>query len=202
MSFNVSGSQVSRMLAALIGSALLIGAIPVVADAACPTSPTVSSFAQFGDGAAYSLAPGGSFESPNAGWSFSNASVINGNESFNLVAGSHSLAIGPNGVAVSPWICISSEYPSFRFFARQLSGATNASLGASLQWITLLGLSVDTAAGSVRGGSSWAPSPVMKLGSSVPLWLPGSTLYVRLSFRPAADSAWAIDDVFIDPYRR
>jgi hypothetical protein len=42
----------------------------------------------------------------------------------------------------------------------------------------------------------------MKLGSSVPLWLPGSTLYVRLSFRPAADSAWAIDDVFIDPYRR
>jgi hypothetical protein len=202
MSFTVPARQVWRTLAVLLGSWLLIGAVPVVADAACPASPTVSSFAQFGDGAAYSLAPGGSFESGNAGWSFSNASVTGGNESFNLVAGAHSLAVAPNGVAVSPWICISSEYPSFRFFARQLSGATNASLGASLQWVTALGLSVDSGAGSVRGGSSWAPSPVMKLGSSVPLWLPGSTLYVRLSFRPADDSAWAIDDVFIDPYRR
>jgi hypothetical protein len=190
------------MLAALLGTALLVGAVPVVADAACPTSPISNPFAQFGDGAAYSLASGGSFESGNAGWSFSNATVIDGNESFNLVAGSHSLAIAPNGVAVSPWICIGSEYPSFRFFARQLSGATTASLGASLQWVTVLGLSVDTSAGSVRGANSWAPSPIMKLGSSVPLWLPGSTLYVRLSFRPAGNSAWAIDDVFIDPYKR
>jgi hypothetical protein len=202
MSITAPARQVWMMLAALLGTALLIGAAPVVADAACPTSPTVNAFAQFGDGAAYSLAPGGSFESGNPGWSFSNASVIGGNESFNLVAGWHSLVIAPNGVAVSPWICISSEYPSFRFFARQISGATNASLGASLQWVTALGLSVDTGAGSVRGGSSWVASPVMKLGSSVPLWLPGSTLYVRLSFRPAGDSAWAIDDVFIDPYRR
>jgi hypothetical protein len=202
MSFTVPARQLWRMLAALIGSALLIGAVPVVADAACPASPTVNAFAEFGDGAAYNLAPGGSFESGDAGWSFSNAGVIGGNESFNLVAGSHSLAIAPNGVATSPWICISSEYPTFRFFARQLGGATNASLGASLQWVTVLGLSVDTGAGSVRGGSSWAPSPLMRLGSSVPLWLPGSTLYVRLSFRPAGDSAWAIDDVFIDPYKR
>jgi hypothetical protein len=202
MSFAGPARQVWKMLAILLGSVLLLGTAPVVADAACPTNPTGSSFAQFGDEAAYSLAPGGSFESAGAGWSFNNASVIGGNESFNVVAGSHSLAIAAGGVAVSPWICISSEYPSFRFFARQLSGAANASLGASLQWITALGLSVDTGAGSVRGPSSWAPSAVMKLGNSLPLWLPGSSLYVRLSFRPLGDSAWAIDDVFIDPYKR
>ena len=202
MSFTVPAREVWRMLATSLGIALLIGAVPAMADAACPTSPTVDSFAQFGDGAAYGLAPGGSFESGTAGWSLSNAGVMGENESFNLVPGSHSLAIAPGGVAVSPWICISSEYPSFRFFARRVSGGTSSSLSASLQWVTLLGLSVDTGAGSVSNGNSWAPSPVMKLGNSVPLWLPGSSLYVRLSFRPAGYSSWAIDDVFIDPYRR
>jgi hypothetical protein len=42
----------------------------------------------------------------------------------------------------------------------------------------------------------------MKLGNSVPLWLPGSTLDVQLVFTSTGGGSWAIDDVFIDPYRR
>jgi hypothetical protein len=42
----------------------------------------------------------------------------------------------------------------------------------------------------------------MRLGNSVPLWLPGSVSYVRLVFRAGDAASWAIDDVLIDPYNR
>ena len=48
---------------------------------------------------------------------------------------------------------------------------------------------------------SWQPSPAMPLANTLPL--NGSTLNVRLAF-DAEDTggAWAIDDVYVDPYRR
>jgi hypothetical protein len=202
MSTTVPASRIRRLLASVLGCLLLAGAAPVVAGAACPVSPTTESFAQFGDGSSYSLAPGGSFEAALPGWSLGKASVAAGNESYNVVGGSHSLALPAGGVVYSPWICISSEYPSFRFFARRTGGSTAASLGADLQWLNVLGLGVDTPAGSVAGTASWEPSPVMRLGNSIPLWLPGSVSYVRLVFRAGDTASWAIDDVLIDPYNR
>jgi hypothetical protein len=47
-----------------------------------------------------------------------------------------------------------------------------------------------------------AASPAMPLGNSLPLWLPGSSLQVRLSFQPTWTSSWSIDDVFLDSYSR
>jgi hypothetical protein len=202
MSIKIGVRSVRRALTALLGAALLSAAVPLAASAACPAALTENSFEQFGDHASYSLAPGGAFESGAPGWALSKSSVVDGNESFNVVAGSHSLATVPFGSAASPWICIGSEYPSFRFFARRTGGSSDASLVASLRWVNALGLSVESGAGSVSNGGSWAPSPVMKLGNSLPLWLPGSTLDVRLVFRATGDAPWAIDDVFIDPYRR
>ena len=202
MHLRTTVGQRRRILSLLLGSALLTALAPSVAGAACPTSSAAVSFAQFGDSASYSLAPGGSFESGAPGWSLSNAAVTSGNESFNVVAGSHSMAIEAGGLAVSPRVCVSSEYPSFRFFVRRTGGSGSSTLSATLRWMSVLGLSVETPAGSVVGGSSWAPSPVMKLGDSVPLWLPGSTLETQLVFRASSGGSWVIDDLFIDPYRR
>lgn len=184
--------------AALVAAVLAVAAS--AAEAACTASPTSTAFAQFGDDAAYTLAPGGSFEAGAPGWSLGNAAVVAGNESYRLVPGSHSLAVGAGGQAVSPWICISSEYPSFRIFTRQLNGS--GSLDVGLQWLNVLGLGVNTTVGVVAPTSSWAPSEALRLGSAVPLWMPGSTLQVRLVFQPTWSSSWAIDDVFIDPYSR
>jgi hypothetical protein len=190
-------------LAVVFASVLLAGAVPGLADAACPSNLTSNPFAQFGDNAAYYPAPGGSFESGAPGWSLSRAAIVNGNESFGVEGGSHSLGIEPNGVAASPWICVSSEYPSFRLFVRQLSGPSGASLKVSVRLISLLGVvSVNTTAAWVQNGSSWAPGPVLQLGSSVPAWLPGSSLELQLVFQPSGGASWAIDDVYIDPYRR
>src|SRR5438067_1164037 len=92
-------SRSPRALAALLGAALLILGAPGLAAAACPRSTTSHEFEQFGDIAAYALAPGGSFEEGQRGWSFANATIAAGNESFNLAPGTHSLAIGSGGSA-------------------------------------------------------------------------------------------------------
>ncbi len=174
---------------------------PGLANAACAGGQVSYPFAGFGDDANYVLAPGGTFESGTFGWTLSGSHLVDGNETY-AATGNHSLAIQANGRAVSPPVCVGGEYPTFRFFARRLSGGSQATLTAGLRWIDLLGIAVESPAGSVPATSSWAPSPIMRLGNSVPLWLPGSTLFVQLVFRSSGGGSWAIDDVYIDPYSR
>jgi hypothetical protein len=155
-----------------------------------------------GDEALYALAPGGSFENGAPGWSLRRAKVVNGNESLDIVPGSHSLAIEPGGSGVTPWICISSEYPTFRFVARQLSGEAGAKLSVDLRWLNLLGITLDNRVGALAGNPDWTATPSLRYGDSVPLWLPGGSGAVQLAFEASGTGTWAIDDVLIDPYKR
>jgi hypothetical protein len=213
----------SRIAATVFGAALLACSLPAAAGAfhrptptptptptpspapaggGCASSATSTPFAQFGDNATYSLLAGGSFESGAPGWSLTNAKVVSGNESYNVAGGSHSLAIEPNGSAVSPAFCVSIENPTFRFFARQTSGSWGV-LNVSLQWTDSSGTTHTTTVGSLQSGTSWAASPLLQLSSTLPLWQGSETLSVKLLFAPeATGGAWAIDDVYIDPYRR
>jgi hypothetical protein len=200
MPYIIHPRRLRKLVAALFASALLIGSVPAVAGAACPPSPTTAALAQFGDNAAYTLVAGGSFESGAPGWSLMRAEVVSGP---GAVGGEHSLVIQPNGMAVSPAFCVSSEYPSFRFFARQLSaGGWFPSLTVSLRWMDAWGFSHDTGVASLRPTGSWTLSPVLKLAGALPLWMPQSTLNVELVFHSNWGGAWSIDDVYIDPYRR
>ena len=201
MPYIIHPRQLRNMVAGLFGAALLIGAVPAVASAACPSSPAAAALAQFGDTAAYTLLSGSSFESGAPGWSLTRAEVA-GDSGAN--GGSHSLVIQSNGQAVSPAFCVSGEYPSFRFFARQVnSGGWGSALNVSLRWTDIYGFSHDTRVASLQPAGSWELSPVLRLAGALPLWMPGSTLAVRLVFQPSYEGgAWAIDDVFIDPYRR
>ena len=185
----------------MLATTALFAAVPAAAQAGCPSSPSSRAFAQFGDESQYVLAPGGSFESGAPGWSLSRASTANGNEPYQLVPGTHSLALGAYSVASSPWICISSEYPTFRIVAHRLTGGSTQPLFVSLRWLSVLGLNVETGVASLQSDGSWQPSPVMRLSRSLPLWMPGSTLQVRLVFS-SLNSSWAVDDVLLDPYSR
>ena len=231
MPYIIHPRRMRTIVAALVGSASLIGCVPAVAGAACPSNPTTTALAQFGDNAAYTLLPGGSFESGAPGWSLTGAEVAS---AAGATGGAGSLVIEPNGVAVSPAFCVSSEYPSFRFFARQLSGGggdrrgggdggggrggrdggggsrgggdsggglSGSSLSVSLRWTDPSGSSHDIDVASLQPGSGWTLSPVLNLASALPLWMQQSTLNVKLVFE-ANGGSWAIDDVFIDPYRR
>ena len=206
--FRARGTRVSAIAAF---AAALIAAFPAIASAGCPAAPLSQPFSQFGDTSWYQLAPSGSFESGAPGWvgqsgllglMQSGVTVGEGNDAYNLVPGTHSLLVGTNGYAVSPPVCISSEYPTWRFVAHQLGGASSSPLNVSLRWVNVLGVGVETGAGSLHGYSGWAPSPVMKLANSLPLWMPGGTLMVQLVFRAGAGSSYAVDDVYLDPYRR
>jgi hypothetical protein len=201
MQYSIRPRVVSILAAALTATALTVAA-PAVAGAACPTSATSHPFTQFGDSAAYSLVPGGSFESGTPGWALTNAGVVSGNESYKVSGGSHSLAIQPRGVAVSPTLCVSTAYPSFRFFARRTSGTWGV-LNVLLRWSESSGSTHETEVAAIQSGTSWTVAPALKLATTLPLWQSGSTLSAKLVFRPEQyGGAWAIDDVYVDPYSR
>jgi hypothetical protein len=194
-----------KLLAATTGVAFMFAALPAVADACTVnTSGGAQVMKRFGDLADYVLVPGATFENGASGWTLNSAGVTSGNESFfvNGASDGHSLTINQTGTATSPAICVSSETPTFRFFARRTAG-TWAQMNVNLLWTDQTGVNHTTTAGSIMGGNAWAPTQALSLGTSLPLWQRGSTLTVRLQFDPADyGGAWAIDDVYIDPYSR
>jgi len=188
-----------RSIVATLGTLLLLVAAPAVASAECPSSPASAALAQFGDNAPYSLLTGSSFEAGAPGWSLQNAEVVSGS---GANGGSHSLVIQSGGLAVSPAVCVNSEYPAFRFFAQQVGGNPDGSLNVSLHWTSGWGFPHVVNVGSVEAESSWTLSPALELATALPLRGPWNTFKVRIEFQPSGGSAWAIDDVYIDPYSR
>jgi hypothetical protein len=198
-----------RWIGAVTALACLAG--PGVAQAACPTAPVSKAFAPFGDTADYSLAPGGSFEGATSSWSLGGNTVKTGNEKF-FAAGSsdsQSLAIRPGSAVVSPRFCIDESHPTMRLFARKTGG--NGTLKVQIIYTDLAGITGQVSAGSlVQGGpaangdyADWSPSPILKLGTVVPLASSATgEMHVQLRIAANRDAGdWAIDDVFIDPYR-
>jgi hypothetical protein len=193
-----------RILAlAAVGVAFLVGAPAASADSTCPSPPSSNVFSQFGDDASYSLVPGGDFEGDTSGWSLDNASVVQGNEPWNIgsPSDSQSLSIGAGGTAVSPSFCVSNQFPMWRFFAQSAGHAWGASgLSVSLQWTDDQGNSGQTRIASLRGGiyRSWSPTRPLVLGEGMD---DNTTLSARLVFQ-ADKTSWSIDDIYIDPYAK
>jgi hypothetical protein len=200
--------RVARKLVVTALGALAIGsAIPAAASAAvapaCGSTSESTPFLRFLDLAKYSQVPGGSFEQGAPGWSLAEAAVVSGNESYSVAGGSHSLQIAAGGEAVSPAFCVALEQPTFRFFARNLSG--HGTLNVSLRWSSEAGQVHTMPVGSLGllSGSGWNVSPVMLLDLQIPMLLEslGSRLQAELVFQ-ATGGAWQIDDVYYDPYSR
>lgn len=200
MPYIIRPKGASRSAATLLGLLLALCTAPAAASAACPSTPASALLVSYGDDAIYSLLPGSSFESGASGWSLTNAQVV---EEAGPVGESGALAIEPGGHAVSPAFCVSSEYPSFRFFARRLTESPGGgSLRVSLLWTDLLGVHHTTTVATLTPGTEWTLSPVLELARALPLWMPAFTLQVQLEFQAKGADGWAIDDVYIDPYSR
>jgi hypothetical protein len=191
------------MISALAGLVALLG-VPGVAQAACPATPTIKAFQAFNDAADYSLVSNGAFEAGTGGWSLSGASVVSGNESYKVhgAADSKSLAIAPTARVVSPAFCVSIDHPTFRFFARRTSG-TWGSMNVGLRWKDSTGKTNETVVGAIGNGTSWSPTQPLNLSGPIGLWSADQTASVQIVFDPEDfGGSWAIDDVYIDPYRR
>ena len=198
----IFASRVRTLAGVISGMAVIAGVVPGVSTAACTSGALSHPFARFGDSASYTLITGGSFESGTAGWTLHGASVAAGNESYDVIGGSHSLAIAATGSATSPSFCVSTAEPSFRFFARRTSGSWGV-LNVVLLWSEADGVSHETTVAALQSGTTWTVSPVLALATTLPLWQAGQTLNAKVIFRPEPyGGAWAIDDVYIDPYTR
>lgn len=194
--------RVHGLAAALI--TFFVSATPALASS-CATQSTSSPFKAFGDSAAYTLMSNGAFEAGTTGWSLTSSSVAGANESYKVHGSTdaRSLAIQPTGKAISPSFCIDNLHPSFRFFAKRTSGTWGV-LNVVLRWTDTSGVSHDTTLGSLSGDaylSTWQATPVLPLAAVLPL--NGGTLQAKIVFDPEDyGGAWAIDDVYVDPYSR
>ena len=205
MPYSLRPKHGRRALGAVVG-ALALGLIGVpAAQAACAPTPTTKAFAAFGDQSDYSLAAGGSFETGTPGWTLSGASVVSGNESFKVhgAADARSLAINATGTAASAPFCVAQEHPTFRLFTRRTSGTWGV-LNVKLRWTDERSVSHETVVGSVTAAdTAWHPTVAFNLAPVLGIWNSTQAMTARIVLDPEdAGGAWAIDDVYVDPYSR
>jgi hypothetical protein len=120
--------RASRRALTMLGLAIAatgIAAAPAMADTtdpACSNPPLSSPFTAFKDNKLYTLAPGGTFDDPAAGWTLSGGAQIletlQPDDTTNGV-----LDLPSKAKAVSPVVCITSDFPTARTWVRNLAGA-------------------------------------------------------------------------------
>ena len=167
----------------------------------CQTSGT-QVFASWNDFRSYFLAPNGGLESGTNGWSLSGgASLANENEPF-LPTGRHSLALPSGSKAMSPVLCLGPKNLSIRMFGKDDGGA-DTGLHVRVLWYGLLNTLLGaTDFDTFSPGRGWAPTSSLSSVGGFNLLVPivGSTSARLQLTRLGDDSAWLIDDVFVDPW--
>jgi hypothetical protein len=205
MSHSVHSSNRGRFAVLLASAMLALAAFAGSAQAACSYSGAEKVFSPWGDQRSYVLAPDGGFEAGGSGWQLNRgATVAEGNESYYLndAGDSKSLSLPAGSSAVSPPVCMAIDTPSFRLVARN-SGDPSSQLRVEASY-KLLGLIRTKTAGTLRAGSTWAPtqsvSTVLTLSTIVGTLIPSA---IEIRFTPLDSSGkWQVDDVYIDPFRR
>lgn len=205
----------TRIKLAVMGAASSIALLGVIAPAAhagllsgpCG-QPLSQPFASFGDSNEYAAAPGGNFESGASGWKLTGgAAVVSGNESYNIVGGSHSLRLPAGSSASSPAQCTGINYPSMRFFVRN-TGSSTSRLRVYATITPILGLLpilTNADLGYVTGSGTWKPSSVVGIPflSNLAGTLNLGETKISFKFVPADNTGnWQIDDVYLDPFCR
>ena len=162
--------------------------------------PTSSVFAPWGDRGQYYFTPDGGFEGGGAGWTFGGgAKVVAGNESFYLHGAKDraSLLIPSGDVATSPLLCFGSNTPGVRFVATSPSGS--ATIHVRIIARGLVGVLAILDGGTIRVGSTWAPTTVFSTTFSQvnSVLLGAKSIQVVIT---SSDGAAQIDDVYVDPF--
>jgi hypothetical protein len=188
-------------LVALCASSANAGLIGSLVGNDCPTSGT-QVFAPWNDLHSYYLAPNGGLESGSNGWSLSGgASVVSGNQPF-FQSGSHSLSLPSGSRAVSPATCIGPYALSLRMFGSDVGGR-DSGVHVRVLWYGLLNKLLGTSDYATFGaGGAWSPTASVNSSGGFNLLLPllGSTS-ARIELTPlGSGSAWAIDDLYVDPW--
>jgi hypothetical protein len=161
----------------------------------CTAPPTFQAFAAFGDTADYAFAPGGSFESGAAGWSFTGARIVSANDTSGVAGGAKALFIADRGRVVSPWFCVTAANPHFRF------STYGGEVEMEIDYHVIGDDDIDDdLVGQTNGGRSWAPSERHELATEIPASTLRKGVVARIIFE--AEDDLYVDNVLVDPYRR
>jgi hypothetical protein len=199
-------SAAALMLAGSSSASLLSGVLPgVVAPADTPASGSCETaasqpFARWGDRANYVLMPGGTFESGATPWALSKgARIVRGNETFYVHAAtdSQALELPPGSSALTPPNCFAFGDWKLRFFVAGSGARVRVTLVVRS---LLLGAVSVLDGGTVRGGSTWQPSPEVRLTLTNLTGLVAVDA-VSVRFTSTGTSSVRIDDAYLDPWK-
>jgi hypothetical protein len=205
MPYVVRKPGLGRIVPVLAAAVTALCAVAAPASAAttdvCVTPSFSQIFLPWRDTALYTKSPGGDFEGVVAGWTFgAGARVGAGNESFYVgrATDKASLTLASGATVVSSPMCIDRTYPSFRFFARNLS-AGQGSLQVDVDWQES-GVRRTSRAGLDRmAGTAWTPVRSLRL----PTGALSTGRLEPVTFRfTATGGSYQIDDLYVDPFMR
>lgn len=167
---------------------------------ACEAQSMSQVFLPWADPANYVLQPGGNFENGAPGWSLGDASIVQGNEPWNVGAAKdhRSLSIPAGGVVTTSAICVGIEHPTLRLFSRSDAGALSR-LDVEVLFEGATGEVHSLPIGAV-GAGGWSPSQIMVIGANL---LAGPDDRTAVAFRlTASGGAFQVDDVYVDPWSK
>ena len=199
------------VLAATLVAALAAGAAPasagvlVAAATPCPEESLEQPFLPWLDMAQYVLAPVGTFENRVGAWTLPDgAGLRDGNEPF-YVHGEderRSLALPAGSSATSGVMCVGIEHPTLRFFAARTGGSLFGTLDVEVLFEDAMGEVRSVPIGATAGIGGWNATAPMPVTANLLALLPGERTPVAFRFTANGGASWAIDDVYVDPYRR
>lgn len=205
----VSPSRRVLLAAAVTLAGLIATAAPTSAASAtsCADQPLEQPFLPWLDPATYTLAPDGAIEDGAGSWELSGgATPAAGNEPFHVhgAGDGTSLALPAGSSATSGPMCVGLEHPTARFFAKRTGGSLLGSLRVDVIYEGLSGETRSLPIGLVLNlSSSWQPTlPMPLVANLLALAQQDGHTDIALRFVPQGDSSWAIDDVYVDPFRR
>jgi len=205
MPFVVRPPRLSRIVpvaAAVVASAFASAGPAAAATTDVCVTPSFSQvFLPWKDTALYTKSPGGDFEGSLSGWALdAGARVTDGNESFQ-VGGARdrsSLVLASGASVVSSPMCVDRTYPSFRFFARNLTGG-KGDLKVEVVWQESGVRRTSTAGLDKAAGTTWTPVKSLRL----PTGALSTNRLEPVTFRfTATGGSYQIDDVYVDPFMR
>jgi hypothetical protein len=168
----------------------------------CPSYPMSKVFSKWLDGANYTLAPGGSFESAEGLTFTGGAKIVAGNETHYVGSKTHksSVRIPRGGTVTTGPICVGLDKPTVRFFAKRPTFSLLPLLTVEGLFTTKAGKTASLPlVGVPLAGNSWSLQlPFITTGALLEL---GDTTMMRFRIR-AVSGEWQVDDFYVDPLRR
>jgi hypothetical protein len=171
----------------------------------CDDTTIENPFTAWDDGADYFLNRQGDLADGATEWTLDGATIATEDNAYTTHVGdvAASLSLTEGESATAPTACVSIDDPTMRFFVKN-TGAETGTLKVEVTYndenwdehtTTLATLTSEDA------GDAWTPSPVIDLAAPLVELLDAGQTPVNFKFTAEGeDSAWLVDDVYVDPY--